>query len=147
MTDKELHRNEAIVAGIVILALLLWWWFHNLRAAQSQPAQSPSYYSSGGPTFNVPGGNYSYGPVVFPQAIYNISGPQDSIYNPSSCNCGCSGGNAGPITYEFPDMTSLFSGLYAQLQSADLALIHGLTAGLPYAEQVFVTNNTPTPFG
>lgn len=150
MTDKELHRNTLIFAGIVILALILWAYFHGqLSAAMAGAAnQTPSTVNQNpGISFAVQGQPTVTGPINFPQAIYNIpAGPSGGVYNPSSCTCGCGGGNNGPVTFSFPDMTSLFTQLQ-QESNANLATsLNNLIGALPYDERVFVGNNTPSPF-
>lgn len=148
MSDKELHRNTLIFAGIVILALILWAYFHGQLSAALNPSNPPSTVNQNPPvSFSVGGMPTVTGPINFPQAIYNIpSPPSQGVYSPSSCECGCSGGNSGPITYTFPDMTGYFVQAQEAANSALVSTLNAITGAMPYAEQVFVTNNTPTPW-
>jgi len=148
MGDKELHRNTLIFAAIVILALILWAYFHGQLQAALNPFNPPSTVNQNpAVSFDIMGQPTVTGPINFPQAIYNIpSGPSDGVYSPDSCSCGCTGGNSGPITYSFPDLT----GYYTQVQQANnqsLSNALGSVLGaLPYDEYAFVANNTPTIF-
>jgi hypothetical protein len=147
MNDKELHRNTFIFAGIVIAAIILWAYFHD-KIAAAMGAYNPQVQPSNGPIFAVFGAPTANGPVYFPSDTINIPAtPPNGVYNPSSCECGCSGGMGGPVTFSFPDMTTY----YTQLQEANNMAInqaYGLAiATMPYDEGVFVADNTPTPFG
>ena len=148
MGDKELHRNTLIFAGIVILALILWAYFHGqLQAALSGPTP-PSTVNQNPPiSFDVQGMPTVTGPINFPQAIYNIPpAPPDGVYRANSCECGCQGGNSGAITYTFPDMTSWFTTLQQETNAGLVNALNTVTGAMPYSEQVFVTNNSPTGF-
>lgn len=147
MSDKELHRNTFIFAGIVILALILWAYFHDKIAAamsttpQVQPSVGPTFYIVGAPSD-------TYGPISFPPPIFNIPAtPPNGVYNPSSCECGCGGGMGGPVTFSFPDLTNYYTALQEMNNAAINAAFDTVVGGLPYNEAVTVANNTPTPFG
>ena len=148
MTDKTLHRNTLIFAGIVIVALMLWAYFHD-KIAQALAGQgTPAVQYAGEPVFVVQGGSSSYGPVTFPAATFNIPPtPLNGVYNPGSCECGCAGGMGGPVTFSFPDMTQYFTNLQEQNNAAISNAFYAAIGGLPYDEQVMIANNTPTPFG
>jgi hypothetical protein len=149
VTDKELHRNTLIFAAIVIVALFLWAYFHGQLQAALNPFNPPSTVNQNpGVSFDIQGQPTVTGPINFPQAVYDIpSGPPNGVYNPSSCNCGCSGGmNGGAVTYSFPDTTSYYTALQTSENNALTAMLNSITGAMPYSEQVMVTNNTPTPW-
>jgi len=137
-----------IFAGIVILALFLWAYFHGQLQAALNPSNPPSTVNPNPPiSFDVQGQPTVTGPINFPQAIYNIpSAPPLGVYNPSSCTCGCDGGNSGPVTFSFPDMSGLFTALQQQSNQNLTNALDVVTGALPYSEDVFVTNNSPTIF-
>lgn len=148
MTDKALHRNTLIFAGIVIVTLILWAYLHDkISAALSSPsAAAPGVTDNGPVSFDIVGQPTVTGPVILPQAVYNIAPvPQNGVYSPSSCECGCSS-NSGPTVFNFPDLTGLFNSLQIADNSALTNALNTVTASLPYDEQVYATNNTPTPF-
>jgi hypothetical protein len=148
MTDKELHRNTLIFAGIVILALILWAYFHGQIQAAINPFNPPSTVNQNpGVSFDIMGQPTVTGPINFPQAIYNIPpGPSDGVYSPDSCSCGCSGGNSGPLVYTFPDLTSYYTQVQVANNNALSNILGAVIGALPYDESVFVGNNSPTIF-
>lgn len=147
LSDKELHRNTLIFAAIVIVALILWAYLHDKIATALSPAVQPGVNAAGPVSFDIAGQPQSYGPVTFPQAIYNIpAAPPNGQYSPSSCECGCNGGNSGTVTYSFPDVSSLFNQLQLANNAALTNSINMATGALAYSEQVFVTNDSPTLF-
>ena len=137
-----------IFAAIVIVALFLWAYFHGQLQAALNPFNPPSTVNPNPPvSFDIMGQPTVNGPINFPQAVYNIPPtPPLGAYNPSSCNCGCTGGVNRGVTYSFPDLTSYYTALQTSDNNALVAMLNSITGAMPYSEQVMVTNNTPTPW-
>lgn len=146
MTDKELHRNTLIFAGVVIVALVIWAYVHN-QVFGSGGSSVPSVSQAGEPVFVITGAGSPGGNISFPPAVYNIPDtPVNGTYNPGGCLCGCSGAGDENVTFSFPNMTGYFTALQ-QANNAAINAAFGLAvSAMPYDEGVTVANNTPTPF-
>lgn len=146
---REIKHHDLVLWGLITLAIAFIIWLllrkhpiGNIRQGDTNVLNDTPVYSVGGNTYII--GRPQNG---YPGSQYNLFPPNDQTMQPGPpCSCGCTSCSGGNTTFTFPDFTGIFDSTISALQAADLALINGMTSGLPYSERVFVTNNTPTAF-